>query len=71
MVFLCYIKCFLNYQYSIKPHVDTYVSAFVSLPGVELGCSIPPLQTEAALGHFDAVLHIGDIAYDMSYDNAR
>ena len=39
--------------------------------GIELGHSIPPLQTEAALGHFDAVLHIGDMAYDMFLDNAR
>jgi len=39
--------------------------------GNELGFSIPPLQTEAALGHFDAVLHVGDMAYDMAQDNAR
>ena len=43
---------------------------FVSL-GNELGFSIPPLQTEAALGHFDAVLHVGDMAYDLAQDNAR
>ena len=45
----------------------------VPLPptGNELGFSIPPLQTEAALGHFDAVLHVGDMAYDMAQDNAR
>ena len=36
-----------------------------------MGFSIPPLQTEAALGHFDAVLHVGDMAYDMAQDNAR
>lgn len=39
--------------------------------GNELGFSIPPLQTEAALGHFDAVLHFGDMAYDMAQDDAR
>ena len=47
-----------------------HVSFFFPL-GNELGFSIPPLQTEAALGHFDAVLHVGDMAYDMAQDNAR
>ena len=36
-----------------------------------LGYSIPPLQSEAAMGHFDAVLHVGDMAYDLSYNNGR
>uniref|UniRef100_A0A646QDP2 Purple acid phosphatase n=1 Tax=Hemiscolopendra marginata TaxID=943146 RepID=A0A646QDP2_9MYRI len=33
--------------------------------------SLPRLQKEAQIGLFDAVLHIGDFAYDMDIDNAR
>lgn len=39
--------------------------------GNEYGYSIGPLQSEAAMGHFDAILHVGDLAYDMAQDNAR
>jgi len=35
------------------------------------GQSIPRLQQEVARGAFDAILHVGDIAYDLDTDNAR
>jgi len=33
--------------------------------------SLPRLQEETQLGHFDLILHVGDMAYDMNEDNAR
>ncbi|CAF0889652.1 unnamed protein product [Brachionus calyciflorus] len=39
--------------------------------GNENAQSIPRLQEETMLGFYDAVLHVGDFAYDMSTDNAR
>lgn len=33
--------------------------------------SVGRLQEETQAGHFDAVLHVGDFAYDMDTDNAR
>ncbi|CAG2120724.1 unnamed protein product, partial [Medioppia subpectinata] len=35
------------------------------------GVSLPFLQKAVAKGKYDAVLHIGDFAYDMDSDNAR
>ena len=35
------------------------------------GHSIPFLQDEAQKGTIDAILHVGDLAYDMNSDNAR
>jgi hypothetical protein len=35
------------------------------------GQSIPRLQEEVQNGNFDAILHVGDFAYDMDTDNAR
>ncbi|XP_054163358.1 acid phosphatase type 7-like [Oppia nitens] len=39
--------------------------------GNENGQSIPRLQEEVQRDMYDAVLHIGDFAYDMDSDNAR
>lgn len=33
--------------------------------------ALPFLQLDAMMGNFDAVLHVGDFAYDMDTDNAR
>lgn len=33
--------------------------------------SLTRLQEETQKGHFDAILHVGDFAYDMDTDNAR
>ncbi|CAF2391579.1 unnamed protein product [Rotaria sp. Silwood2] len=33
--------------------------------------SMGRLQEETQLGHFDLILHVGDMAYDMDLDNAR
>ncbi|CAF2172897.1 unnamed protein product [Rotaria magnacalcarata] len=33
--------------------------------------SMARLQEETELGHFDLILHVGDMAYDMNDDNAR
>jgi hypothetical protein len=33
--------------------------------------SLPRLQEETQQGHFDLILHVGDMAYDMNDDNAR
>lgn len=33
--------------------------------------SLPRLQEETMLGFYDAILHVGDFAYDMHSDNAR
>lgn len=33
--------------------------------------SVPRLQEETQRGHFDAILHVGDFAYNMDTDNAR
>nr|AGH33731.1 purple acid phosphatase [Haliotis diversicolor] len=33
--------------------------------------ALPYLQEEAEAGHFDAILHVGDFAYDFDTDNAR
>lgn len=33
--------------------------------------SLPRIQEEAMLGFYDAILHVGDFAYDMHTDNAR
>lgn len=33
--------------------------------------SLPELQEETQLGFYDAVIHVGDFAYDMDTDNAR
>ncbi|XP_054714033.1 acid phosphatase type 7-like [Uloborus diversus] len=35
------------------------------------GQSIPRLQEEVQKNHFDVLLHVGDIAYNMDTDNAR
>jgi len=39
--------------------------------GVVNGKSIPRLQQEVQRSHFDAILHVGDMAYDLHDDNAR
>ncbi|CAF4418080.1 unnamed protein product, partial [Rotaria magnacalcarata] len=33
--------------------------------------SLPRLQEETQSGHFDLILHVGDMAYNMDIDNAR
>ncbi|CAF4426858.1 unnamed protein product, partial [Adineta steineri] len=33
--------------------------------------SMTRLQEETQLGHFDFILHVGDMAYNMDSDNAR
>ncbi|XP_059483702.1 acid phosphatase type 7 [Neocloeon triangulifer] len=33
--------------------------------------SLPRIQQETQRGHFDAILHVGDFAYDMNTDNAK
>ncbi|XP_071079387.1 acid phosphatase type 7-like isoform X2 [Haliotis cracherodii] len=33
--------------------------------------ALPYLQEEAEAGHFDAIMHVGDFAYDFDTDNAR
>ncbi|BFZ07356.1 hypothetical protein BsWGS_10395 [Bradybaena similaris] len=33
--------------------------------------SLPRLQVDAALGMYDAIIHVGDFAYDLQSDNAR
>lgn len=33
--------------------------------------SLPALQAETQMGMYDAILHVGDFAYDMDTDNAR
>ncbi len=33
--------------------------------------SLSRLEREARQGHFDAILHVGDIAYDMADNNSR
>jgi hypothetical protein len=33
--------------------------------------SLPRLETDAALNMYDAIIHVGDFAYDLSSDNAR
>lgn len=39
--------------------------------GNENGRSIPHIQQDVARGMYDAVLHVGDFAYDMRDDNGR
>ncbi|UJR35793.1 hypothetical protein I4U23_028541 [Adineta vaga] len=39
--------------------------------GKDIAYSMPRLQEETQLGHFDLILHVGDMAYDMNSDNAR
>ncbi|XP_069679838.1 acid phosphatase type 7-like [Periplaneta americana] len=39
--------------------------------GNENGRSIPQLQDEVQRGFYDAILHIGDFAYDMDWENGR
>ncbi|RUS75262.1 hypothetical protein EGW08_016977 [Elysia chlorotica] len=39
--------------------------------GNENAQSLPRLQVEAVQGMYDAVIHVGDFAYDMMEDNAR
>ncbi|CAF0993366.1 unnamed protein product [Didymodactylos carnosus] len=39
--------------------------------GKENAHSLPRLQQETQAGHFDLILHVGDMAYDMNSDNAR
>lgn len=33
--------------------------------------SMPRLQEETQRGDYDAIIHVGDFAYDMNSDNAR
>ncbi|KAM7349002.1 acid phosphatase type 7 isoform 2-T2 [Cochliomyia hominivorax] len=39
--------------------------------GNENAQSLPRLQEETQLGMYDAILHVGDFAYDMNTDNAK
>ncbi|XP_063624901.1 acid phosphatase type 7-like [Cydia splendana] len=39
--------------------------------GTEGAKAMPYLQEESEMGHFDLILHVGDMGYDMATDNAR
>ncbi|XP_005108444.1 acid phosphatase type 7 [Aplysia californica] len=39
--------------------------------GNENAQSLPRLEVDAAAGMYDAILHVGDFAYDLDVDNAR
>lgn len=39
--------------------------------GNENAQSLPRLQEETQRGYYDAIIHVGDFAYDMNTDNAR
>lgn len=39
--------------------------------GNENSQSLPRLQEETQRGLYDAIIHVGDFAYDMNSDNAR
>lgn len=39
--------------------------------GVVNAASLPALQRETQLGMYDAILHVGDFAYDMCHENGE
>ena len=53
---------------------DTSSSPTIALygdMGTDNAAALPHLQTEAARGSIDAVVHIGDMAYDMAEHGGR
>ena len=53
---------------------DTSSSPTIALfgdMGTDNAAALPHLQTEAARGSIDAVIHVGDMAYDMAEHGGR
>lgn len=74
-----YYRCGSNFSwsslYSLKtPPESTNWSPTLAIFG-DMGnfnaISLPALQAEAQMGMYNAMLHVGDFAYDMNTDNAR
>ncbi|CAF4409571.1 unnamed protein product, partial [Adineta steineri] len=59
------------YSFRTIPHENRKSFAVYGDLGVVNAQSLARLQREAQLDYYDAILHVGDFAYDMDADQSR